>query len=80
MPRGWRGVAWTGELTAVWVLDEKNEALRDLVRVREAAKQDQLRHRHQVGELSAAARLASHCSGGKVDEEISERDRGSRTL
>ena len=34
-----------GELTAVWVPDEKHEALRDLVRAREAAKQDQLRHR-----------------------------------
>src|SRR5213593_2927995 len=31
------------DLTAVWVPDEGSEALRDLVRAREAAKQDQLR-------------------------------------
>ena len=40
-----------GELTAVWVPDEQHEALRDLVRAREAAKQDQLRHRHQLGKF-----------------------------
>jgi transposase len=40
-----------GELTAVWVPDEAHEALRDLVRAREAAKQDQLRHRHQLGKF-----------------------------
>jgi transposase len=33
------------DLTAVWVPDEGSEALRDLVRAREAAKQDQLRAR-----------------------------------
>jgi hypothetical protein len=33
----------SGDLTAVWVPDEDSEALRDLVRKREAAKQDQLR-------------------------------------
>ena len=32
----------SGDLTAVWVPDEASEALRDLVRQREAAKQDQL--------------------------------------
>ena len=36
-----------GDLTAVWVPDEASEALRDLVRQREAAKQDQLRARHR---------------------------------
>ncbi len=36
----------SGDLTAVWVPDENSEALRDLVRQREAAKQDQLRARH----------------------------------
>ena len=36
----------SGDLTAVWVPDEDSEALRDLVRQREAAKQDQLRARH----------------------------------
>src|SRR5208283_1795329 len=37
-----------GDLTAVWVPDEGSEALRDLVRAREAAKQDQLRARHRL--------------------------------
>ena len=36
-----------GDLTAVWVPDEGSEALRDLVRSREAAKQDQMRARHR---------------------------------
>jgi transposase len=35
-------------LTAVWVPDEDSEALRDLVRAREAAKEDQLRARHRL--------------------------------
>jgi transposase len=38
----------SGDLTAVWVPDEGSEALRDLVRQREAAKQDQLRARHRL--------------------------------
>lgn len=38
-----------GELTPVWVPDATHEALRDLVRAREAAKQDQLRARHRLG-------------------------------
>ena len=37
-----------GDLTAVWVPDEASEAWRDLVRQREAAKQDQLRARHRL--------------------------------
>jgi transposase len=40
-----------GELTAVWVPDSAHEALRDLVRAREAAKKDQLRHRHRLGKF-----------------------------
>lgn len=36
------------DLTAVWVPDGASEALRDLVRQREAAKQDQLRARHRL--------------------------------
>src|SRR6266700_3321652 len=40
-----------GDLTAVWVPDEAHEALRDLVRAREAAKQDQLRARHRLGKF-----------------------------
>jgi transposase len=40
-----------GELTAVWVPDVEHEALRDLVRAREAAKKDQLRARHRLGKF-----------------------------
>jgi transposase len=40
-----------GELTAVWVPDAQTEALRDLVRAREVAKQDQLRARHRVSKF-----------------------------
>src|SRR6266481_7438665 len=40
-----------GELTAVWVPNEEHEALRDLVRAREAAKQDQLRARHRLSKF-----------------------------
>ncbi|HEY6444936.1 MAG TPA: IS110 family transposase [Acidobacteriaceae bacterium] len=40
-----------GDLTRVWVPDEDTEALRDLVRAREAAKQDQLRARHRLSKF-----------------------------
>jgi transposase len=40
-----------GDLTAVWVPDASHEALRDLVRAREAAKKDQLRGRHRLGKF-----------------------------
>lgn len=38
----------SGDLTAVWVPDAAQEAVRDLVRAREAAKRDQLRARHRL--------------------------------
>ena len=38
----------SGDLTAVWVPDAEHEALRDLVRAREAAKKDQLRVRNRL--------------------------------
>ncbi len=41
----------SGDLTAVWVPDAAHEALRDLVRAREAAKKDQLRGRHRLGKF-----------------------------
>lgn len=41
----------SGDLTAVWVPDEEHEALRDLVRAREAAKKDQLRARHRLSKF-----------------------------
>jgi len=40
-----------GLLTAVWVPDAAHEALRDLVRAREAAKKDELRARHRLGKF-----------------------------
>ncbi len=40
-----------GDLTPVWVPDAAHEALRDLVRAREAAKGDQLRARHRLGKF-----------------------------
>jgi transposase len=40
-----------GDLTAVWVPDASAEALRDLVRAREVAKQDQLRARHRLSKF-----------------------------
>jgi transposase len=47
LARGYRA----GDLTAVWVPDAEHEALRDLVRAREAAKKDQLRARHRLGKF-----------------------------
>jgi len=40
-----------GDLTAVWVPNQEHEALRDLVRARETAKQDQLRARHRLSKF-----------------------------
>jgi len=40
-----------GDLTPVWVPDAAHEALRDLVRAREAATQDQLRARHRLSKF-----------------------------
>ena len=40
-----------GDLTPVWVPDAYSEALRDLVRAREAARQDQLRARHRLSKF-----------------------------
>jgi transposase len=41
----------SGDLTPVWVPDAGSEALRDLVRAREAAKQDRLRARHRLNKF-----------------------------
>ena len=40
-----------GELTAVWVPGQEDEALRDLVRAREDAKMDHLRARHRLSKF-----------------------------
>jgi len=41
----------SGDLTAVWVPDPAHEALRDLVRAREAATRDELRARHRLSKF-----------------------------
>lgn len=48
----------SGDLTEVWVPDAEHEALRDLVRGREAAKKDQLRRGTVSGHFSCAAASA----------------------
>jgi transposase len=40
-----------GDLTPVWVPDAAQEALRDLVRAREAARKGQVRARHRLGKF-----------------------------
>lgn len=40
-----------GELTSVWIPDAAHEALRDLVRAREAARKDQLKARHRLSKF-----------------------------
>ncbi len=40
-----------GDLTPVWVRDAAHEVLRDLVRAREDARQDQTRARHRLGKF-----------------------------
>jgi transposase len=41
----------SGDLTPVWVPDEEHEALRDLVRSRSDAKQDEVRAKHRLSKL-----------------------------
>ena len=47
LARGYRA----GDLTPVWVPDAAHEALRDVVRAREAAKKDQLRAKHRLSKF-----------------------------
>jgi transposase len=56
----------SGELTAVWVPDAEHEALRDLVRAREAAKKDQLRARHRLGKLLLRRGIKRPASAGRI--------------
>src|SRR5712675_3572482 len=53
-----------GELTAVWVPDARHEAMRDLVRAREAAVDDLKSKRQQV--LSLLQRLGRHFTGKRT--------------
>jgi transposase len=50
-----------GELTAVWVPDPRHEAMRELTRTRDAARQDLTRKRQQVS--SMLLRLGQHYPG-----------------
>jgi len=52
----------SGDLTAVWVPDEGPEALRDLVRAREAAKQYQTRARHRLRKFLLRSGQCTHRS------------------
>jgi transposase len=58
-----------GDLTPVWVPDAAHEALRDLVRAREAAKQDQLRARHRLGKF-----LLRHGRRPAIGKVLRQRD------
>ena len=53
-----------GELTAVWVPDERHEAMRDLSRARQAAKKDLQGKRQQISSLML--RLGCHYPGKKT--------------
>lgn len=53
-----------GELTAVWVPEERHEAMRDLTRAREAAVEDLQSKRRQV--LSLLLRLGRHYPGKRT--------------
>ena len=53
-----------GELTAVWVPDERHEAMRDLSRARQAAKKDLQGKRQQISSLML--RLGRHYPGKKT--------------
>jgi transposase len=56
----------SGDLTAVWVPDAEHEALRDLVRARESAKEDQRRARQHVRHFL----LRHRPSTGRGDESL----------
>ena len=60
-----------GDLTPVWVPDAAHEALRDLVRAREAAKKDQLRARHRLSKFLLRHGEAARGHEG-LDAETSE--------
>ena len=53
-----------GELTAVWVPDARHEAMRELTRARDAARQDLTRKRQQIS--SMLLRLGHHYPGIKT--------------
>ena len=58
--------------------DDDHEALRDLVRAREAAKKDQLKARHRLGKFPPAWPAAGGTEG--LDEEAPGVDQESRAV
>ena len=62
----------SGDLTAVWVPDDGSEALRDLVRAREAARQDQMRARHRLSKFLLRSEPASTHRGETMDAPLSD--------
>ena len=66
----------SGDLRAVWVPDEGSEALRDLVRAREAAKQDQTRARHRLSKFLLRRVSVHRLASGRGHNLISS---GSRS-
>ena len=69
-----------GELTAVWVPDAAHEALRDLVRAREAAKKRSAPRTPPVGQISAPAWPTSYGSRKGMDQELSGMDQDACAL
>ena len=69
-----------GDLTPVWVPDAAHEALRDVVRAREAAKKDRLRARHRLGKflLRHGRRPASAMTPWTQRQQQRRRSRGTR--
>lgn len=71
----------SGNLTAVWVPDGGHEALRDLVRAREDAKQDQLRAKHRLSKFLLRHGIRPLRDGEEsMDAEIYVVDEGPRPL
>lgn len=55
----------SGDLTPVWVPDEQQEALRDLVRVRDDARVDSLRARHRLSKFLLRQKVTTPPSAGR---------------
>ena len=67
-----------GELTAVWVPDERHEAMRDLSRARQAAKKDLQGKRQQISSMMLRlGRLSGEEDVGAGPHEVADRSRSS---
>jgi len=69
-----------GELTAVWAPDAAHEALRDLVRAREAAKKDPLKARHRLGKFLLRHGQRRPEGNQSMDQETSGVDQEPRAF